>query len=314
MSTVFTGRVRPPVLWSSWVVAALLLLSVVQSWVYAVLVATSALALALLPGTVTRRPSRAQPGDLAAIVVLYIAVVGLMRLAFVGFGTDHVAGLFVSFAAALLVGVAGPVYYTVWRRGLPLSRLGLRRDGLRTAALLALLFGGVQFALTLWGYDLPAPVDWVPLLLMALVVGIFESVFFRGFVQTVLEERFGPVSGVAAAALLYGAYHVGYGMGGPEIVFLAGLGVVYAVAFAITRNLIVLWPLLTPLGSFFANVEAGDIELPWASIAGFVDVFALMVVVLWLAARHIRRAAQRATEGAAPQPAEDLRPRVRGSP
>jgi len=307
MSTVFAGRVRPPVLWSSWVVAALLLLSVVQSWVYAVLVATSALALALLPGTVTRRPSRAQPGDLAAIVVLYIAVVGLMRLAFVGFGTDHVAGLFVSFAAALLVGVAGPVYYTVWRRGLPLSRLGLRRDGLRTAALLALLFGGVQFALTLWGYDLPAPVDWVPLLVMALVVGIFESVFFRGFVQTVLEERFGPVIGVAAAALLYGAYHVGYGMGGPEIVFLAGLGVVYAVAFAIARNLIVLWPLLTPLGSFFANVEAGDIELPWASIAGFVDVFALMAVVLWLAARHIRRAAQRAPEGAAPRPAADLR-------
>jgi len=307
MSTVFTGRVRPPVLWSSWVVAALLLLSVVQSWVYAVLVATSALALALLPGTVTRRPSRAQPGDLAAIVVLYIAVVGLMRLAFVGFGTDHVAGLFLSFAAALLLGVAGPVYYTVWRRGLPLSRLGLRRDGLRTAALLALLFGGVQFALTLWGYDLPAPVDWVPLLVMALVVGIFESVFFRGFVQTVLEERFGPVIGVAAAALLYGAYHVGYGMGGPEIVFLAGLGVVYAVAFAIARNLIVLWPLLTPLGSFFANVEAGDIELPWASIAGFVDVFALMAVVLWLAARHIRRAAQRAPEGAAPRPAADLR-------
>jgi len=307
MGTVVAGRVRAPVLWSSWVVAALLLLSVVQGWVYAVLVATSALALALLPGTVTRRPSRAQPGDLAAIVVLYIAVVGLMRLAFVGFGTDHVAGLFVSFAAALLVGVAGPVYYTVWRRGLPLSRLGLRRDGLRTAALLALLFGGVQFALTLWGYDLPAPVDWVPLLVMALVVGIFESVFFRGFVQTVLEERFGPVIGVAAAALLYGAYHVGYGMGGPEIVFLAGLGVVYAVAFAIARNLIVLWPLLTPLGSFFANVEAGDIELPWASIAGFVDVFALMAVVLWLAARHIRRAAQRAPEGAAPRPAADLR-------
>ena len=66
------------------------------------------------------------------------------------------------------------------------------------------------------------------------------------------------------------------------------LGVVYAVAFALARNVLVLWPLLTPLGSFFANVEAGDIDLPWASIAGFADVLAVMLVVLWLARRHER--------------------------
>jgi hypothetical protein len=48
---------------------------------------------------------------------------------------------------------------------------------------LALVFAGVQFVLTLWGYDLPAAVNWVPLLVMALVVGVFESIFFRGFVQ-----------------------------------------------------------------------------------------------------------------------------------
>jgi uncharacterized protein len=60
-------------------------------------------------------------------------------------------------------------------------------------------------------------------------------------------------------------------------------GVVYAVAFALARNVLVLWPLLTPLGSFFNAVDTGDIDLPWASIAGFADVFALMSVALWLA-------------------------------
>jgi uncharacterized protein len=44
-----------------------------------------------------------------------------------------------------------------------------------------------------------------------------------------------------------------------------------------------------PLGSFFANPEAGDIELPWASIAGFADVLGLMVLALWLAWRHDRK-------------------------
>src|SRR5829696_5939135 len=111
---------------------------------------------------------------------------------------------------------------------------------------------------------------------MALVVGIFESVFFRGFVQGRLEEQLGTGRGVAAAAGLYGAYHVGYGMGVADLAFLTGLGVVYAVAYALTRSVLVLWPLLTPLGSFYANLEAGDIDLPWASIAGFADVAAVM--------------------------------------
>jgi uncharacterized protein len=114
-------------------------------------------------------------------------------------------------------------------------------------------------------------------------------VFFRGFVQNRLEAQFGPVVGIGAAAGLYGLYHVGFGMGTDELLFLGGLGVVYAIAFALVRNMLVLWPLLTPLGSFFANVEAGDIELPWASIAGFVDVVGLMVLVVWLAHRHERR-------------------------
>ena len=73
------------------------------------------------------------------------------------------------------------------------------------------------------------------------------------------------------------------------LLFLTGLGIVYAVAFAIVRNVLVLWPLLTPLGSFFAKVEEGDVELPWASIAGFLDVLGLMFLAWWLMARYERK-------------------------
>jgi hypothetical protein len=61
------------------------------------------------------------------------------------------------------------------------------------------------------------------------------------------------------------------------------------VAFTTTRNILILWPLLTPLGSLFNNLEAGDIELPWASMAGFGQVLIAMGVVLWLAHRHAAR-------------------------
>jgi uncharacterized protein len=169
------------------------------------------------------------------IAFFYVAVVALMRLGFVGFGTDRVPGLFISFAGALLIGVLGPVIYTVWLRDGALADLGIRRDNWRQTLVLAVLLAGVHFAMTRWGYALLPLADWVPLLVMALVVGVFESVFFRGFVQNRLEAVFGSRVGIAAAAVLYGAYHVGYGIGLTDVAFLTGLGVTYAVAFALAR-------------------------------------------------------------------------------
>ena len=297
-------RYVPPraAIWTAWVVAALLMLPVLDGWLYGVLIPASALVLSTVPGALPASARTANLRDLLVVAALYVAVVALLRVAFVWFTTDNVLGLFLSFAAAVILGVAGPVVYMVWMCNRRLADVGLSGANIRSTALLAVLFGGVQYALTLWGYDLPAPVDWVPLLVMAMVVGVFESIFFRGFIQNRLEAQFGPAIGIGTAAVLYGMYHVGYGMGGSELLFLAGLGVVYAVAFAIARNVLVLWPLLTPLGSFYANVDAGDIELPWASIAGFADVFALMVLACWLAARHQRKRVETMSVPLAPEP------------
>jgi membrane protease YdiL (CAAX protease family) len=129
---------------------------------------------------------------------------------------------------------------------------------------------------------------------MALTVGLFEAVFFRGFIQNRLEAAFGLIPAVAIAATLYGLYHVGYGMGWQEIGFLAGLGVVYAVAFRLASSIFVLWPLLTPLGSLFSQVSSGDIVLPMEAILGFADVLGLMIATIWFARRHERRAASAA--------------------
>lgn len=291
------ARTTPPSwlgwVWAGFVVLALLALELggLTTWGWAV--PTAALVLVGVTAPLARSVpwvrSHVDGRDLTTIVVLYVAVVALFRLAFVGFGTDRLLGLFLSYATGLLLGVAGPVVYSVWVRHRPLRSLGIGTHDLRPTLLLAVVLAGTQFVMTLWRIELPAPVDWVPLLVMSLTVGLFEAVFFRGFVQTRLEASFGVVPAVAGAAALYGLYHVGYGMGADELLFLSGLGVVYAIAFRLVENILVLWPLLTPLGAFFNNLQAGDIELPWGSIAGFADVLAVMAVVIWLAARHQRR-------------------------
>ena len=295
-------------IWTVFVVGALLLMDVLDLTIFGIVVPIAALVVAVVTVRIHRVDRsigwvrRSVDGrDLWAIAALYLAVVGLSRLAFEAFTTDRVAGLFLSFAAALLVGVAGPVVYTTWIRRRPLASVGIGLQDLGRTVRLGLLFAGVQFAITLWGYDLPDPVDWVPLLVMALTVGLFEAIFFRGFIQGRLEASLGLGPAVYLAAGLYALYHVGYGMGADEMVFLFALGVVYAIAYRLAGNVLVLWPLLIPFGSFYAQLDSGDLvgELPWGSVAGFADVLVAMAVVLWFAHRSERR---RASARRAPSP------------
>lgn len=275
--------------WALFAVGSLLLLNIDDLVLWTILVVPATLVLALIPRLRPAGESRVDGRDLITIGVLYVAVVAAFRMAFTVFTTDNVLGLFLSFAIGLLVGVIGPVVYQVWVRGRGLGSVGLGLHHLRSTLILGVVFAGVQFATTLWGYDLPAPVDWVPLLVMSLVVGFFEAVFFRGFIQGRLEASLGVVPAVAGAALLYSLYHIGYGMGGEELWFLFGLGVIYAIIYRLTSNVLILWPLLTPLGAFFNNLQAGDISLPWESILGFADVALVMACGIWLAKRHIRK-------------------------
>jgi membrane protease YdiL (CAAX protease family) len=278
------------IVWVTWLVAALLFLAIGNGLAYGLAITLTAgllvlMSPGLLPNTVRQIDSR----DIRVVLLLYVGVVAALYLAFQVFTVQRTLGLFLCYAGGLILGVVGPVIYTVWRRGRSLVDLGLTTKNWRQAAGLGLLLGAVQFFLTLYGYDLPAPVEWVPLLAMSLMVGLFEAIFFRGFVQTRLSASFGPVPGVFGAAALYALYHVGYGMGLQEMVFLFGLGLVYGIAYLCVNNVLVLWPLLIPLGSFFNNLQSGNIELPWAAIAGFVDVMAIMGAAIWLAHRRERR-------------------------
>jgi uncharacterized protein len=284
-----------PWAWTALVAGALALLDFLplRIWTWTVLAAAAALVVFTAPAAraVAWVRRRVDGKDLLVMIGLYAVIVALYRLAFVVFTTGSTLGLFLAFAGAMTLGVVGPVVYTTWIRHRSLRTLGIGGHTLRPTLALALLFGGIQFFIMFWGYTLPAPVDWVPLLVLSLTVGLFEAVFFRGFIQGRLEASFGTIPGVLGAAALYSLYHVGYGMGADEMVFLFGLGVIYAIAYRLTENILVIWPLLTPIGAFFNNLEGGDIVLPWAAILGFANVLGLMAAACLAAARHQRRAA-----------------------
>ena len=290
-----TWRLRPlAALAVGYLVVTLLLLEVLPGPVYALTVVAVGLGLVLVGSRIDRsvvwlRLSIPHLIDVAAVLVLYAIVVGLFRLAFGVFGTDNVAGLFLTFAGGLLIGVGGPIAHVVGIRRDTLASLGLGRQRLRETVLLGVVLAALQAVLTLPKVDFPAPEAWIPLLVMAVAVGFFEALFFRGYVLAVMEPAFGLVPAVAASAGLYAVYHVGYGMGGDEMLFLAGLGILYATAFVVVRNILVLWPLLTPVGGFFANLQAGDVELPLEAVLGFAWLLVGMMAIVYAAYRRTRR-------------------------
>jgi uncharacterized protein len=223
--------------------------------------------------------------DFLMIAILFIVVTSGLRVAFRVAPTERGGTMVLAVAGVLLVGVAGPVTYTVWYRRRSLATLGITGDRLSLSAALAAGFGIMQFVVTLNHRSLPAPGRWVPLLALSLTVGLFESVFFFGFIQGRLEESLGALPAAFFAAGLFALSHYAYHLPLADLVVMFGFGVLFAIAYRLAQNILVLWPLLTPNADFFNYLRSGVQTMPWVSLAAFIDVLLVMAVILTVSTR-----------------------------
>ncbi len=247
---------------------------------------------------------RWRPGrDLAAVAVSWILVTGSLYLATNVVGSSVAGGMGYFFLYGVLTatvfGLGIPLYWTVAVRRRPVSDLGITTRLLGVSLVLQLVFAALQFMPTLRVTQLPAPTQFVPLVALSLAIGFFEAVFWRGWVQLRLEDAFGIIPAILVGALIYAAYHIGYGMPLSEIGFLFLVGVMYAVVFRLTKNVFILWPLLQPMGQLVTLVKDG-LTLPVLATLGFLEVFAVMVLFIWLATRYYRKHAGKPVEKRAP--------------
>jgi len=223
------------------------------------------------------RPNR----DTIVALISYVLVVAALFTAFQIFTTERVAANFISFGPLALagLGVAVPVFYTVLVRRRPLADLGLTTQQLLPALALGLLLGWDTYRNTLAMLDVNWARTIVPLATMALAVGLFEAIFFRGWLQLRFEAAFGLVPGLILGALAYSLYHVGYGMSGAELLFLFGLGLTFGAFFRLTKNVFVLWPFYTPVGGLYNSLTDG-LSMPFEATYGFVLVLGLMAAII----------------------------------
>lgn len=236
------------------------------------------------------RAFRWQPGrDLFAVLISCGLVVAGLGTATFLVGSEAWGGMAYFLVYGVITaagfGVAFPVYWTVVIRRRPLSDLGITARGLWLSLALQVVFSVLQYAGTFAKRGFPAPDEFIPLLVLALAIGFFEALFWRGWVLLRLEDSFGTIPAILFGSLLYAVYHIGYGMPPGEMAFLFCIGVMYAVAFRLTKNIFTVWPVFQPMGQLFTLIKDG-LGLPMLASLGFLEALILMFGIIWLGARY----------------------------
>lgn len=208
-----------------------------------------------------------RPGRLAFVTLAFGGALLLSRAVvwiatrFGGMGEPGtVSRLFVGVVALQLVGFGTVVVAVVWMRGeswQSFLRLGDLTEwvvfyGAAVGLALMLVVSLATGLFTLLDIE-PAesavgaaedPLFYVVLFFVStLVVVPMEEVFFRGFVQARLDERFHTAVAVGVASLFFVVVHTSVSVGtGGELLALGlffSLGVVLGVSYAVTENLFV---------------------------------------------------------------------------
>jgi membrane protease YdiL (CAAX protease family) len=237
---------------------------------------------------------RWQPSfDLLAVAVSWVLVVAGLSTATFVIGTKPLGGIgyFLTYAVltALVFGFCAPVGWMLFLRKSSPASLGISTRNLVVSIAVQIAVAAIQFFLIRNSFQLPDFATLLPLLALCLSIGLFEAVFWRGWVQLRIEGAFGVIPGVVLGSVLYALYHIGYGMPWSEIGFLFFIGLMFAVIFRITSSVFILWPVFQPMGQLMTLVK-DKLQLPLAAAIGLFEVLAAMIVVAIVAYRiHKKR-------------------------
>lgn len=147
------------------------------------------------------------------------------------------------------------VYYWKFLKGWgwPQSTAAVRRTSLRAESLsaavwrLSLLAGALGLAastvlfiishrLVRWPHPsrpdfshIPSVVLLLTILMSAVVAGVSEEAGFRGYMQGLLERRYGPALGIGITSFVFGLAHLSHGAFVPAILFDIAWGALYGL-------------------------------------------------------------------------------------
>ena len=147
------------------------------------------------------------------------------------------------------LGFVLPIFYTLYMEKQPLSSLGLTLKHWHLMLLISLLLAGMLVFVFAKETEGPIQVQGsAGGVLYIMVAGIFEMLFFYGFLQIHFEKAFGIIPAILLAALFYSFHHAGFQ---PEFTSLFFVGVFYMSIFRVAGSLLVLYPFAWGTGALW---------------------------------------------------------------
>jgi len=151
------------------------------------------------------------------------------------------------------IGFAFPLHYILITKKGSIKNLGITKNKLALS-----LFLNVVLAILLmfqfmvesraYGKEIILGKDIIIPVIYIFTAGIFEVIFFYGFLRQQFEKAFGIIPGILLAALFYSLHHAGFQ---PEFFKLLFVGIMYASVYRITNNAFIIFPFFWGVGAIW---------------------------------------------------------------
>lgn len=223
--------------------------------------------------------------ELLVVILSWILVVGAISSATYLATAQNGVLYFLLYAllGATLLGIGIPVVWTVLIRKKSIECLGITKKNLKMSILIQIVLAVILYGNVLTKNSIQLE-KLIPLIGLALTIGFFEAVFWRGWILQRLEDSFGLIPAILLGSLLYSLYHISYGMPTSEMIFLFFIGIMFAITFRFTKSIFILWPLFQPIGQLLTLIKDG-LELPLIAVVGFIEALGAMVFLIWIVGR-----------------------------
>lgn len=204
------------------------------------------------------------------VLMLILTYLGLIL-----FGKTLLNPIIFNLLGTIGICVVLPFHWMVVVRKKGLDTLGITRRHW----LVSLIVGVFLAGFSLWGYYRSFGISMA--VIPALIVGIYalwEVVFVYGWLQLRFEEAFGIIPAAILAGLCFSLYHLGYGLYdffGLVVLFIFGL--IFAIVFRFTKNILILWPFLWPVACL-RGFKMGGVSSDWGD-AGFSAVLLVLILI-----------------------------------
>ncbi|MGB9936508.1 MAG: hypothetical protein ACPK7O_02205 [Methanobacterium sp.] len=175
--------------------------------------------------------------------------------------------------------VVFPVWWLLWHKNGSLKDIGIKKEGLLPSLIISILITAyfLYYALSTYFFY---GTNLIPHFLANALI-LWEPFFIFCWLQLRFDKAFGIIPGILLAGIALCAYHIGtYPMS--EVVVLALFGILFAIIFRITSNLLIMWPLTWSTSSAVGTLKGGFL-LGWnEALMALLVLLAQLIVIYYI--------------------------------